>query len=75
MGKKIEKVQFPTFIYTGFLQVGNKKMAVVNGLEYEQGEELEPGGFVLLDIFPRKLVIGAKGKLQQITVAMQEEIL
>lgn len=74
-GKEIEKVQFPSFTYTGFLSVGSKKMAIVNGLEYEQGEEIEPGGFVLLDIYPRRLIIGAKGKLQQITVSMQEEIL
>ena len=57
------------------MNVGKRKMAIINGLEYEQGEELEPGGFMLLSIDSNKLVIGAKGKQQQTIVPMEEEIL
>ena len=72
---KKEKIQFPQYTYSGFLGIGWKKLAVINGVEYEQGEELEPGGFVLRRIDPQQVVIGVKGEQQQITVPLAEEVL
>ena len=34
-------------IYSGYVDVGKKKMAVINGLEYSVGEKLEIDGYVL----------------------------
>jgi hypothetical protein len=30
--------------YTGFMQMGDRKFAIINGLEYTTGDELEQGG-------------------------------
>jgi hypothetical protein len=46
-----------TYYYTGFLEVGKKKMAIINGLEYQPGDEIEPGSAVLLNIFPEHVEI------------------
>jgi hypothetical protein len=43
--------------YTGFMQMGDKKFAIINGLEYTTGDELEQGGFVVRSITPRQVVI------------------
>ena len=43
--------------YTGFMQMGDKKFAIINGLEYAAGDELEQGGFVVQSITPGQVVI------------------
>ncbi|MGD9134444.1 MAG: hypothetical protein PVF78_12390, partial [Desulfobacterales bacterium] len=43
--------------YTGFMQMGDKKFAIIDGLEYAAGEELERGGFVVRSITPNQVVI------------------
>ena len=43
--------------YTGFMQMGDKKFAIINGLEYAAGDELEQGGFVVHSITPKQVVI------------------
>ena len=52
--------------YTGFMQMGDKKFAIIDGLEYTVGDELEQGGFTVRSITPRQVVIvstdGAKKK-------------
>ena len=49
-----------TFEYTGFLEAGGRKMAIVNGVEYQVGEMLDHGGFILLDIAPDRVILGAR---------------
>ncbi|MEJ2731311.1 MAG: hypothetical protein P8185_22855 [Deltaproteobacteria bacterium] len=43
--------------YTGFMQMGDRKFAIINGIEYTTGDELEQGGFVVRSITPRQVVI------------------
>jgi hypothetical protein len=43
--------------YTGFMQMGDKKFAIINGLEYAAGDELEQGGFIVRSITPTQVVI------------------
>jgi len=49
-----------SFIYSGYLKIGSRKMAIIDGLEYKPGEELEAGGYIVRDIFPNKVVIETK---------------
>jgi hypothetical protein len=49
-------------IYSGFLQMGQKRLAIINGMEYETGDRLEPGGFLLKSISPTRVVIAPRGK-------------
>jgi hypothetical protein len=43
--------------YTGFMQMGDKTFAIINGLEYTAGDELEQGGYIVRSITPRQVVI------------------
>jgi hypothetical protein len=43
--------------YTGFMQMGDKKYAIIDGLEYAAGDELAQGGFVVRSITPNQVVI------------------
>lgn len=44
--------------YTGFLKMGERILAIINGLEYEQGEEITRGGHVVKVIEPNRVVLG-----------------
>jgi hypothetical protein len=45
------------FIYSGYLTLGRVKMAIINGIEYKNGEPLEERGYLLKNIYPSKVVI------------------
>jgi hypothetical protein len=44
-------------IYSGYVDSGKNKMAIINGLEYRLGEELELEGYVLKQITPSSVLI------------------
>jgi hypothetical protein len=50
-GKKTE------FVYTGYLEVGGKRMAIVNDIERHEGEPLEIRGHLLKSADDRKIII------------------
>ena len=58
--------------YTGYLNMGARNLAILNGLEYEEGEELEKGGFVVRKIYPERVIIVIKGQQEEITIPLEE---
>jgi hypothetical protein len=46
-------------VYTGFLQMGNKRLAIINGMEYEAGDKLDPDGFTIQNIYPNRVVVAS----------------
>lgn len=72
---EVEVVPEVTFSYSGYLQMGDRKIAIIDGMEYKIGEEIGPGGFIIRAIYPNKIVIGIKGKEEEITVPLVEEVL
>lgn len=44
-------------IYSGFIGVGDRRMAVLNGNEYEIGEQIEEGDYLIRQIFPDRLIL------------------
>jgi hypothetical protein len=58
--------------YAGYLKMGAKNLAILNGLEYEEGEELEKGGFIVRKIYPEKVIIIIKGKQKEIVIPLEE---
>ncbi len=54
-GKKA--VASGTFNYTGFVETGSRKMAIINGFEYGPGDSLEKEGFIVEQIYPTRVVI------------------
>lgn len=59
--------------YTGFLRMGDKRLAIINGMEYEAGDRLEPSGFIIRSISPSRVVIAPPGrKKKTINLPMEE---
>jgi len=47
--------------YTGFMQMGDIKFAIINGVEYAAGDRLEQGDYILRSITPNRVVIVSTG--------------
>lgn len=62
----------PKIIYSGYVDSGKNKMAVINGLEYRIGEQLEIEGYYLKQITPSKIVIFNKNTGDKEEVPLQE---
>ena len=60
-------------IYSGYVESGMKKMAIINGLEYNAGEKLEEmEGYVLKEITKSKVIISNKNTGSQVEIPIQE---
>lgn len=62
----------PKIIYSGYVDSGKNKMAVINGLEYRIGEQLEMEGYFLKQITPSKVVIFNKNTGDREEIPLQE---
>lgn len=45
------------FVYSGYIETGRKRMAIINGIEYREGENLDVKGYVLTSVSPTGVVI------------------
>ncbi|MGD0022275.1 MAG: hypothetical protein ABSC54_08240 [Smithellaceae bacterium] len=59
-------------IYSGYVDSGKKKLAVINGLEYRVGEQLEMEGYILKGITPSKVLIVNKNTGNEVEIPIQE---
>lgn len=59
-------------IYSGYVDAGKKKMAVINGLEYSVGEKLETGDYVLKKITATKVFLSDKSRGRELEVTIQD---
>lgn len=59
-------------IYSGYVDTGRKKMAVLNDVEYRIGEELREEGLVLKNITPNKVFIFDKRAGSSFEIPIQE---
>ena len=59
-------------IYSGYVDSGKNKIAVINGFEYRIGEELEIEGYVLKQITPSKILIVNKNTGNKEDIPLQE---
>ncbi|MDD5434237.1 MAG: hypothetical protein PH343_02285 [Nitrospira sp.] len=69
-GKKV--VVSGQFIYTGYVETGNKKMAIINGFEYGVGDSMEKAGFILEGIFPDRVIIRNQNNSARIEVHLKK---
>lgn len=49
------------FVYSGYLEVDRKRMAIINGMEYGEGDDLDAKGYVLKSVSPSSVVIENRG--------------
>jgi len=59
-------------VYSGYVDSGKHKFAILNGLEYMEGEKLEIEGYVLTKITPSRVVILNKNTGSSLEVPLQE---
>ena len=59
-------------IYSGYVDSGKNKMAVINGFEYRIGEQLEIEGYMLKQITPSKVLIFNKKTGNKEEIPLQE---
>ena len=59
--------------YTGFMQMGDKKFAIIDGFEYAAGDELQQGGFKVGSITPRQVVIVSTDRSKKKFIFQLEE--
>ena len=68
-----ETARLPNLVYNGFIELGSKRLAIINGQEYEAGDKLSPGGFTIKSILPTRVVIvSAQGEGAPIVLPLQE---
>lgn len=59
-------------IYSGYVDTGRKKMAIINGWEYEAGESLETEGYVLKSVTPSRVLIVNRNTGGELSIPLQE---
>ena len=60
------------FIYSGFVELGSIRLAIINGREYQVGEALEEKGYKVRKILPERVVIEQEQIKKEIVVPHQE---
>lgn len=62
-----------SFTYSGYLEMADKKLAIINGIEYTAGEMLiNGGGYIVSSIFPTRVVLELTGGRNMITLPLEE---
>ena len=67
-----EEEQFPNIVYSGYLRLGTRMLAVINGMEYESGDILGIGGFVLTHISTTRIIVRRSWDNKKMTIPIQE---
>ena len=72
--KTFEKANLTKAIqYTGFLEMGTMRLAIINGNEYAAGDRLENSGYIVRSISPTQIVVTAgDGSKDLFIVPLQE---
>jgi hypothetical protein len=60
------------FHFTGFIRIGDRSLAVINGREYQVGEQLESGGFEVGEITPEAVVLLGVVRKNKVRIPYQD---
>jgi len=61
-----------TLVYSGYLALGKKQLAIINGIEYEVGEQLAETDYVVQQITPRQVLITSADGKNGMTLTLDE---
>ena len=62
-----------SFTYSGYLEMADKKLAIINGIEYKAGEMLiNGGGYIVSSISPTRVALELIGGKNMITLPLEE---
>jgi hypothetical protein len=59
-------------VYTGFMDMGGVRMAIINGMEYTTGEALDIKGYYVKTISPRHVILGKNQSMETIELPLLE---
>jgi hypothetical protein len=59
-------------IYSGYVDTGRKQLAIINGWEYEAGDELDIEGYVLKSVTPSRVLITNRKTGGELYVPIQD---
>ncbi len=69
--EELHKIKLP--VYTGYLEMGNRMIAIINGTEYMTGDFLPGSGYELVRISPKEITVRSpKRELPPIPIATDE---
>ena len=71
-GNEKSSASVTKIIYSGYVDTGRKKMAIINGWEYEAGEEIDLEGYVLKSVSPSRVLIRDRNTGGEIYIPLQE---
>lgn len=60
-------------LYNGYLEMGDRRLAIIDGIEYEEGDTLARGFFKVLSISPHEIIIESLGNDRRIAIPYAEE--
>jgi hypothetical protein len=62
-----------SFIYSGYLEMADKKLAIINGIEYKAGEMIvKGGGYIVSSISPTLVALELTGGKNMIIIPLEE---
>ena len=70
--KKDTAVELLGITYSGYLKMGSRSLAIINGIEYEAGDELPESGHIVEKILADKVIIVTRGGQRKITIPLEE---
>lgn len=62
----------PNLVYSGFLEAGTQRLAIINGMAYASGEAIDSDGHFLRRIQPHQVEIGKRNAPDVIILKMTE---
>lgn len=71
--KDEKPLDFANLSYSGFLKMGKRDMAIINGMEYEVGEELEDEGYTIKEITPTKVILDVAERKKDLVLLLTEK--
>jgi hypothetical protein len=60
------------FTYSGYMEMGKKRTAIISGMEYMPGDELMEGKYVVRAIYPNRVVIEKREGKREIVLPLVE---
>jgi hypothetical protein len=67
-------VQTVQISYTGYLQTPDSLIAIINGAEYETGDQMNETGYYVKNILPTKIILGIENNPDTIILPLDEPV-
>lgn len=72
VGKEEGGVAAIKIIYSGYVETGGKKVAIINSFEYVAGEKIDVEGYVLKQVTPSRVLVVNRETGSELYVPIQE---